>query len=172
MNSSKHESTENSTPQSWEAATVDQVAVERIQNYEQQFREERAAKRAEREAREEEVTFTTEIDVTDPSRSAAPVDRPTINRETAQLETEATELEAEAAELEAIDPAAGWEASEAQLEAAELDARAVQLEGMSEQAQAVEVAREEPEVVATVDAEFEAFKEQYFARGHEQELER
>ncbi|EBM9045547.1 hypothetical protein [Salmonella enterica] len=148
MNSSKHESTENSTPQSWQAATVDQAAVERIQNYEQQFREERAAKRAEREAREEEVTFTTEIDVTDPNRSAAPIDRPTVKREAVQLETEATELDAEAAELEAIDPAAGWEASEAQLEAAELDARAVQLEGMSEQAQAVEVSQDDPERAA------------------------
>lgn len=153
MNSSKHESTENSTPQSWQAATVDQAAVERIQNYEQQFREERAAKRAEREAREEEVTFTTEIDVTDPNRSAAPVDRPAINREAAQLETEATELDAEAAELEAIDPAAGWEAAEAQLEAAELDARAVQLEGMSEQAQAVEVSHDPERAAAMAEIE-------------------
>lgn len=113
----------SNAPESWQAATVDPAAVERIQSYEQQFRDERAAKRAEREAREEEVTFTEEIDVTDPGRV-----HPAVERQ-----------------------GTGWEASQGLARAAEIEAEAVQREGASEAVQAAEVEAEQPTQAAPED---------------------
>lgn len=61
---------------SWEAATVDGSVVERINEYEQGFREERAEAKAKRESKAEIEEHVEVSNVTDPSRVYTPQERP------------------------------------------------------------------------------------------------
>jgi len=124
MNDTKHESTqtgwttpENNSVAGWDAAKVDQSTVERIEAYEQKFRDERAAKRAEREARAEEVIYVSEVDVTDPSRVYTPLDR----QRPAQQEREESSPElGGGGDAANIEDAQAEQAEQSEIEAAEI----------------------------------------------------
>lgn len=61
---------------SWDAATVDSSVVERLNEYEQGFREERAEAKAKRESKAEIEEQVEVNNVTDPSRVYTPQERP------------------------------------------------------------------------------------------------
>lgn len=77
---------------SWEAATVDGSVVERLNEYEQGFREERAEAKAKRESKAEIEEQVEVSNVTDPSRVYTPQERPQYEQPEAVAEQDAGDV--------------------------------------------------------------------------------